>query len=328
MSQQGKVRFFGFDWLRMIAAFGIVGCHLALPNMTEGALFLKRYTDLNVGVFAAIAGFFTAYSLQSNPTFVKFLKQRILKLLLPLYLWSAFYICIDIGFDILLKKTLSFQPMSLDYWYFILVCGNAGIQTWFLAALFYAQVLLFYPIKKQFYIPYCWGSMGLLCAALGGITLSCDGGYWTYYFLRLVSFFMLGIVMFREKALLQKIPLFLIYLLIIVGILIIASGFRYGFLGECVLSIPMLLWGLCWSPKSEKMQALGQQLGALSFGVYLVHFLFCRVFYVILQWLGLPSNAMVYFIDLLLVSGASLLFSYIVMRLAKRFPKIGLIMPA
>ena len=42
-------RYSGFDWLRVVAAIGIVGCHLALPNMTSGALWIKQFTDLNVG---------------------------------------------------------------------------------------------------------------------------------------------------------------------------------------------------------------------------------------------------------------------------------------
>lgn len=323
-----KERYSGFDWLRIIAAFGIIGCHLALPNMTEGAMFLKRYTDLNVGVFAAIAGFFTAHSLQRNPSVGKFIKHRVLKLLVPLYLWSVFYIGIDICFDYISHKPLTFQPASLKYWNSVVICGRAATQTWFLASLFYAQLILFYPIKNNFFSKSRWADAGLLMLAIIGITVASDGGYWRYYFLRLISFFLLGVVMFREKELLQKIPLSIVYVLMITGVLIIASGFRYGFIGECVLSFPMLLWGLLWSSKSEAVCNYGELLGRLSFGVYLVHALFCRAFCVVLQRIGWPSNAYVYLLDLILVGLVSLLFSCVVFRLSLRFKKIAFIMPS
>lgn len=78
-------RYVGFDWLRFIAAIGIVGCHLALPNMTDGAWWIKQFTDLNVGVFAAIAGFFMANSLQQKDvSFESFVGRRVKRLLVPI----------------------------------------------------------------------------------------------------------------------------------------------------------------------------------------------------------------------------------------------------
>lgn len=314
-----RQHYYAFDWLRIIAAFGIIGCHLALPDMTEGAMFLKRYTDLNVGVFAAIAVFFTAYSLQKRLSVVDFIKRRIAKLLIPLYVWSLFYITIDIFFDLLSNKPLTFQPFFFRYWYSVLICGEAGTQTWFLASLFYTQIFFYYPIKKNFFIPTRWINILLFIFAIVGITISCNGGYWTFYFLRLFSFFLVGVVMFRERCVLEKVPLCLVYLLILIGGLIIATGFRYGFIGECVLSFPMLLWGLLWSPKTSFIRNAGELLGRLSFGVYLIHFLFCRIFCLLLIKIGLPSNAWFYMLDLILVGLTSLLFSYILLRITKRW---------
>jgi len=47
----------GIDWLRGIAAFGIVGCHLNLAPTTAADTLLRHFCDMNVGVFGCISGF-------------------------------------------------------------------------------------------------------------------------------------------------------------------------------------------------------------------------------------------------------------------------------
>ncbi len=322
-------RYVGFDWLRFIAAIGIVGCHLALPNMTDGAWWIKRFTDLNVGVFAAIAGFFMANSLQQKEVqFVSFVTRRVKRLLVPLYLWPLFYIGIDLIFDTLASKPLTFQPCSLRYWYSILICGNAATQTWFLVALFYTQVLLFLGVKKNFFTQSHIGSLILLLLSIFGIYISHKDGWWTYYFLRLFSFFLLGIVIFRERILLQKIPMGIIYGCLLLGFILIAFGFRFGFLGECVLSIPMLLWGLNWKTKSIKIGTFGHTLGGFSFGIYLIHPLFTRMMGVGLVMFNIPSTALVFIVDVVLVTLFSILaIGFCYKQLVKRCPKLKVIFP-
>lgn len=322
-------RYIGFDWLRLIAAIGIVGCHLALSNMTDGAWLIKRFTDLNVGVFAAIAGFFMAYSFhQKNILFSSFLNRRVNRLLVPLYLWSLFYIGIDIVFDTLASKPLTFQPLSLSYWYSILICGNAATQTWFLIALFYTQVLLCGFIRKDFFTKSHWMTMSLAFLFVMGCIFSYQAGWWTFYFLRLFSFFLLGIAIFRAREGLQKIPLWALGCLLLIGIALITNGFKCGFLGECVVSIPMLLLGLNWRPKNVCIQSVGQTLGALSFGVYLIHPVFTRIIGVIIAKFGLPSDAFVFLLDLAVASGCSLMATWMLKRITKRIPKLACILPS
>lgn len=324
-----KERYAGFDWLRFIAAIGIVGCHLALPNMTDGAWWIKRFTDLNVGVFAAIAGFFMAYSLQQKEILLAvFVTRRVKRLLVPLYLWSIFYIGIDLIFDTLTSKPLTFQPCSLRYWYSILICGNAATQTWFLAALFYTQVLLFFGVKKNFFTQSHVGSLILLLLSMFGIYLSHHAGWWTYYFLRLFSFFLLGTVIFRGRAFLQKIPLWILGASLLVGICLISNGFKFGFLGECVVSIPMLLLGLNWKPSNVRIRSIGQTLGALSFGVYLIHPVFTRIIGVIIAKLDLPSDAFVFLLDLAVASGCSLMATWMLKCVIKRSPVFAVLLPS
>lgn len=322
-----KHYFWGFDCLRLIAAFGIIGCHLVLPDITEGASFVKRFTDLNVGVFATIAGFFSAYTLQLDVQFPEFLKRRTKKLLLPFYLWSVFYICIDIAFDTFMGKPLTFQPASLHYWYNALICGHSAAQMWFLISLFYTQLLCFIFIKKSFSFQSHWVSAGLTLLALAGIHFAHTDGYWTTYFLRLLSFFLLGIAFFRERHHLQKIPFSIIYALLLIGFILIACNFQYGFLGECVLSIPMLLWGLKFNPKNATIQTFGKTLGAFSFGVYLVHPIFTRIIGVTIARLGLPSTAFVFIADWVLAFICSLVCTYCIIRIIRRFPRLAYLLP-
>lgn len=322
-------RYIGFDWLRLIAAIGIVGCHLALPNMTDGAWLIKRFTDLNVGVFAAIAGFFMAYSFsQKEIQLGTFLGRRVKRLLTPLYLWSIFYIGIDVIFDTFSSKPLSFQPLSLSYWYSILVCGNAATQTWFLIALFYTQVLLCGFVKKDFFTKSAWMTVFLVSLFVIGAFFSYQSSWWTYYFLRLFSFFLLGIAMFRARALLQRIPLWVVGIILIVGIVLVGNGFKYGFLGECIVSIPMLLLGLNWKPTNTTIQTIGQTLGALSFGVYLIHPIFTRMMGLIISKAGLSSNAIVFLLDLVIASACSLLATWMLKSVIKRFPLFAVLLPS
>ena len=52
------MRLIGIDFLRGVAAFGIVGCHLLLAQRTAGGEeLLTALCDFNVGLFAAVAGF-------------------------------------------------------------------------------------------------------------------------------------------------------------------------------------------------------------------------------------------------------------------------------
>ena len=254
--------------------------------------------------------------------------RRVKRLLVPLYLWSLFYIGIDLIFDTLASKLLTFQPCSLQYWYSILICGNAATQTWFLAALFYTQVLLFLGVKKNFLTQSHIGSLILLLLSIFGIYISHKDGWWTYYFLRLFSFFLLGTVIFRECAFLQKIPLWILGASLLVGICLISNGFKFGFLGECVVSIPMLLLGLNWKPSNVRIQSIGQTLGALSFGVYLIHPIFTRMMGVVISKFGLSSNATVFLLDLAIASACSLLATWMLKCVIKRFPMFAVILPS
>ncbi len=316
----------GIDFLRGLAALGIVGCHLSLANPTAGAKWLGMFTDLNVGVFAMLAGLFYAGSCAKFDSWSDYLKQRGSRLLVPYVLWSIFYVTIDIVFDTLAGKTLTFQPNSGRYWASVVFQGGGAAHLWFLIVLFYVQAIGFFPMKRM-------GASALstsLCAVLGfGCITACSflDGWFSNYPLRLTGFFLVGVTISRSLDVILKLPVFAVGGGVLLGFLLLTTGWKHGFIGTCVLSVPLVLFALAWNPQSEKLQRLGAWLGRTSFGVYLVHVCFAIALREVILRLGLPHNAAVFFVDQLAVWLLSILAVLSILHLAKRISILKYIFP-
>ena len=134
----------GFSVLRGVAAFGIVGTHLNLEPHTAGAEFFLGFTDMGVGIFAAISGFLMVRSLDAPDFSLRVYLGKRVKRLLPTYLvWSGVYIVATCVFDLLLDGG-GINPRFFHWqtWCGIVFWGAAGVQLWFLIELFYAQILV------------------------------------------------------------------------------------------------------------------------------------------------------------------------------------------
>ena len=66
------MRFISIDFLRGIAAFGIVGCHLSLMPRTDGGALVTSLCDFNVGLFAALAGVLMSGVKESRGSFRRY----------------------------------------------------------------------------------------------------------------------------------------------------------------------------------------------------------------------------------------------------------------
>ncbi len=319
----------GVEWLRAIAAFGIVGCHLCLSNMTSASLWLGSFTDLNVGVFAMLAGFFFLSSCSKFDSWWKYIRQRGTRLLIPYIFWTVAYICIDIAFDIISGKTLSFQPTQWYYWCNIIFMGGGATHLWFLISLFYVQVFLYLFCKNMNIVANRKMLAFILCIVGFCFVAFCGnfGNWYRFYLLRLTGFFLIGVAISMMTEQFRRISLIVWGGAVLLGVILIGSGWNYGKIGECVLSIPLVLFAICWGPRIEKIKQIGIMLGKVSFGVYLVHVLFAVLFRSVWALFNRPSTATVFLLDQVLVYLSSLIFVWSISRMAMRFPVLKYIFP-
>ena len=327
MMNQPKQRFLGLEWVRALAAFGIVGCHLDLANLSWGAQWLKQFTDLNVGVFAVIAGFFSVFAVSRAESWGVYASHRLRRLLPPYILWSVLYISVDIFFDTFSGKPLTFQPTRWQYWHSVLFMGSGAAHLWFLPALLYTQ-LVAYPIIKK-----AMGGRAWVVWLIGGggfLLVSCCpllAGWSGRYLWRLVGFFAIGVMFALRVGIIEKISPRLALLGVLVGSIMIGAGWQHGFIGTCVLIIPLVVFGIVWHPGESALVSWGTELGRLSFCVYLTHVFFTIALREVVLRLGLPHNAMVYLTDWIMAWTAALCFSLIGARCIPKFSLLGLLLP-
>ena len=320
--------FYGIDWIRGIAAIGIVGCHLDLVGLTAGALWLKRFTDLNVGVFAVIAGFFAAGSMARSVSWRDFVGRKCGRLLLPYLCFTVFYVGIDYVFDVLTGATHTFQQWRWGYWESVVFRGGGAAHLWFLIALFYAQAV-FYPLVRWM------GRLPPVIATIGGLLIGLAivafgplaGGFVGFYLLRLVGFFLIGAALWYMRERLCALPARWALAACGCGAAIIAVWGKLSFIGECVLILPMVVLGLCWQPASERVRRVGAYLGGISFGVYLIHVGFTIALREVVKALGLPGTAWVYAADWVLAAGLAIVAAACVRWVSWRLPWINRLLP-
>ena len=137
----------GIIVLRGIAAFFIVGCHLGLTPRTASGELITWFCDMNVGLFAAISGFLLVNTFEKDDSLSvrKYLLKR-MERLLPIYVfWTLFYLCASAIFSVVLKSGLSADKyLSPRFWFDAVFFGGASCHLWFIASLFYAQIVLGY----------------------------------------------------------------------------------------------------------------------------------------------------------------------------------------
>ena len=90
------MRYDGIDLLRGLAAVGIVGCHLSLPDRTDAGCLVTSLCDFNVGLFAAVAGFLMGGVKEAGGVRA-YAKKRAGRLLPSYVAWSIVFLLMKIG---------------------------------------------------------------------------------------------------------------------------------------------------------------------------------------------------------------------------------------
>ena len=160
------MRLIGIDFLRGVAAFGIVGCHLILGPRTAGGELITALCDFNVGLFAAVAGFLMCGG-GDDKDWLAYVGKRAQRLLPTYFFWSAVFILATVSFDLLLDGgRLNPKYGTMAFWGRVVFAGDASTHLWFLACLFYVQVLL-RSVFKLSVEKWC----GVVWIVLGGMSV-------------------------------------------------------------------------------------------------------------------------------------------------------------
>ena len=274
-TRSGRNHFVGIDWLRGIAAFFIVGCHIGLLDRTVSGTALTHFCDMNVGVFAAISGFLLYGSVEASSTNIKQVLGKRIGRLLPMYIiWSLFYLIVRWGADRLFGSGGFSRECAqgLSFWGWVVFGGGAACTLWFLINLLYAQIVicLLYCIVPRL-ISNAW--LVALCSLVMLWWSVVDHGYLGYYTARLFSFVLLGWgLALRWRKLLKSPTAWGTVALVCLTGHFLLDGVVPKFMLDFICVIPLIMFALLQCGNQET--SAGHFLSSTSMGVYLWHPLF------------------------------------------------------
>lgn len=271
-----RFKLYSIDLLRGFAAFGIVGCHLALANLSSEGWQTRALCDLFVGLFAALSGFLMWKG--GDEAWLSYAAKRC-KRLLPTYAaWTIGYLAFGVCFDLVIRHAISPGRLALSHWPNIIFRGDASCHLWFLISLFYAQLIfkaaLPWVRKVRFLDKALVGvSLGLVLY----ISYSAYRFNWHYYyFMRLVAFLIGG---YGLRALIgAEISQSGLKSAAWMGVAVIGIAAHYAcasvvpnFVRDWWVAMPLLLAFVYMPMEGEKICRVAGQLGATSMGVFLIH---------------------------------------------------------
>ena len=243
---------------------------------------MTHFCDANVGLFAAISGFLFADTirLRTSETWGDLVIRRTQRLL-PIYLvWSVVYL------GIRLFSTASIQSGDIArnintpyFWGKFIFAGGGACHLWFLIDLLYVQILL--TLTWRFLPRFFNNSLAIgAISILALVFSSMSSGDFFYYFMRMFSFVLLGILVYRMTSYRTNCfapghPMRMLLIGIIVMAMIVhvtANAYLPRFVRDYLLIFPLLYLAVT-SPKIGVNKAVGF-FSKTSMGVFLLHPLF------------------------------------------------------
>lgn len=306
-----KTRFEYLDDLKGLAILIVVASHvmtLLLPRKDANEVILNYIGLLQMPLFVFVSGFVA--SLSRKILVVQFLKKKILRLLVPFFVWSYIAVFMNDGLNI------------------IQIIKTPSMGLWFLWAIFfivlvhYLLVILSEKIRIYIFI------LGIMCSfALFLLNYICDG----LFGLKEISFYYLFYLVGwlsgnkRDKYLNKSygnhfIMLILFLLFIVLGYFCKKQNVEFvlqkGIIGliayfmNSLISLSACFLFLLSSYKLECKTYVTflRYLGKASLGIYVVHF------YVIYLFRAYWISTSYYYLDLLLYVCAVVIVSYCVVR--------------
>ena len=274
------------DFLRGLAAFGIVGCHLLLMSRTEAGWAVTNLCDMNVGIFAAVSGYLMAFGRWNG--WGDYVKKRANRIL-PVYaVWTVVYLLFAAGFQIMEGGAVNARYGDPVFWVRVVFWGSAATHLWFLASLFYAQILMAgvfrmtsdlrrQECRRPMLLPHpCWW-IGISLIVIS-LSIWCKNWYVTYP-IRLLAFLILGRGLAAIGSDLVKRWRGVVLFAAIFGIVLhfVRMPWPTGFVKDWIAVAPILLAFVAWSDRfTGRLAVIASFLGATSMGVYLLHPIFTK----------------------------------------------------
>ena len=321
MQEKTKSHSSSIDLLRGIAAFGIVACHLNLIPLTDGALIARWYSDMFVGLFAALSGYLmvTSSRLSIDGAFhawLRYVMKRAIRILPTYIVWTIVYIIFGFIFDFFVRHGINPKWSSDGYMVRVIFRGNSASHLWFLICLFYGQVIFGFAI---FFLPrlrgWFWIAVGASVLIISAYAMH---GWFAAYPLRLFAFLVtgygLGKVSRIADASSSGISLWSVILLFMLVVHFIAHASVPAFLRDWLVVVPLLVLTLKVSLPSRFVCIAGM-LGTTSMGVFLVHPIIAAGFGLpIRKFFPVPYGVIPELIDWISVWGVSFALSCILIR--------------
>ena len=327
-------RMAGVEWMRGVAAFGVVCIHsgLAVHNNTDAAAFtLRGAFSFVVPYFLVLSLFFAVRSESAGPgTWEDWMRRRGWRLLAPFIFWSVVYLTLHVGKLLLHHQSNEISHLLFDDPAMVILSGGTSVALYFLPLLFIglALVHLFAIMLRQLPL---WGmAIGFLLGV--GVrqlyedqlsAISPGMGYPGSSIIELAH----GLI---EDALRCAPLIFIAAIFVRVlprpgpgsALPLMVSGalavicFHLGFipltLGDSILGggAMMFAWGLSGVIPAS---STATTVGLFSFGVYLVHQVVLEMIQV-----GLPYHGMIGIPGTLLITSITFAISMGVVGIANR----------
>ena len=268
-----------FQYLRSIAIIAVIVIH-SLPE-ANNIVIVRQFVNFCVAVFIFLSGYLT--NINSNNV-GGFYKKRIVRVVIPYFLWSFVYIIIDGNFEVLsiIKKLITGQ--ACGPFYYIIV---------------YIQFILLAPICIKFIKNSRFRYLGIITpvtvsilSILNLLKYPIPFPYNSIIFPVWFIFYYYGMQV-RYYNLETKIKRNLninIILYILCVVLSIFEGIIWNSFGDYSMAISQIklssiLTSLCFinmvigvKDKVKINSPILKKIGDYSFGIYLIHLIFIRIF--------------------------------------------------
>lgn len=302
----------GLGLLKILAIFGIVGCHLNLRPTTSTGEWLLHFTDTNVGLFGITSGYFLAKSLCQATEWSVFLKKKSARLLPAYFFWTICYLLLKFGLDLFFKGGMTSAFKDPMHWYYIIFWGGGAAHLWYVISLLYISLGL---LALRNYLHAAWPILMIL-AFFG--TMHGWGGFFSWYPIRLLAFVCLGVGLFFHDGMLKRVTMPVWGAVFLIALLAHLFLPWRGWISvyDALVCVPLFMIFRNLPLGRYSSSQLLRRLTNCSFGIYLSHvFIAYAIGNFVRSIFFAPYSAWILVLDWSLVFIVALFLTYILRSL-------------